>query len=380
MSSPLSRFAPSALKGDATGGLAKPVPRWRWLGARQCHGVLAGADMRTGKARFTRPQPFHRSRGAALLLAMLTVTLVATFAAAAMWQQWRAVEVETAERGRVQSTWILVGALDWSRLILREDGRSGGADHLAEPWAVPLQEARLSTFLAADKNVSQVDDASTDTTEAFLSGQISDMQGRLNLMNLAVSGPDQSLPLRQFTRLFERLGLPPQELSLLADALRRAQATSGNDSSSAPLMPPAVSQLSWLGLSPTTVATLTPHVAVLPVRTPVNLNTANIDVLVAAIDGLDMASAQKILQARESRHFRTLSEVRDLLGATIDINEGAHAVASSYFEVRGRLRLGDVMVDERSLVRKQGIEVTTLWRERGAFDRETTQGLPQGQR
>ena len=44
----------------------------------------------------------HKARGAALLAAMLTVTLVATFAAAAMWQQWRAVEVETAERGHVQ--------------------------------------------------------------------------------------------------------------------------------------------------------------------------------------------------------------------------------------------------------------------------------------
>jgi general secretion pathway protein K len=370
MISPLSRFASSPLRGDATGGLAKPVPRWRWQGARQCHAAFAWPDMRIGKARFTGSQQFDRSRGAALLLAMLTVTLVATFAAAAMWQQWRAVEVETAERGRVQSAWILVGALDWSRLILREDGRAGGADHLAEPWAVPLQEARLSTFLAADKNVSQVDDASTDTTEAFLSGQISDMQGRLNLTNLAGSGPDQTVALRQFTRLFERLGLPPQELALLADALKRAQATTGNDVGAAPLMPPTVSQLGWLGLPPTTVTALAPHVTLLPVRTPVNLNTADIDVLIAAIDGLDAASAQRIQQTREVRHFRTLSEVRDLLGASIDINEGAHAVASSYFEVRGRLRMGDAMVDERSLVRKLGMEVTTLWRERGAFDRD----------
>ena len=311
---------------------------------------------------------------------MLTVTLVATFAAAAMWQQWRAVEVETAERGRVQSTWILVGALDWSRLILREDGRSGGADHLAEPWAVPLQEARLSTFLAAEKNVSQVDDASTDTTEAFLSGQISDMQGRLNLMNLALSGAEQPAARQQFTRLFERLGLPLAELSMLAEGLARAQSTTGSDSSAAPLMPPTVSQLGWLGLSPATVAALTPHIALLPVRTPVNINTANIDVLLAAIAGLDMATAQKIVQVRESRHFRTLDEARNLLGAGIDLPNSNLAVASSYFEVRGRLRLGDTMVDERSLVRKQGIEVTTLWRERGAFDRETTQGLPQGQR
>ena len=316
------------------------------------------------------------ARGAALLMAMLTVTLVATFAAAAMWQQWRAVEVETAERARVQSAWILVGALDWSRLILREDGRSGGADHLAEPWAVPLQEARLSTFLAADKNVSQVDDASTDTTEAFLSRQISDLQGRLNLTNLAGNGPEQTVALRQFTRLFERLGLPPQELALLADTLRRAQASTGADSATAPLMPPTVSQLGWLGLQPATVARLAPHVTLLPVRTPVNLNTAGLDVLVAAIDGLDEASAQRMLQTREARHFRTLSDVRDLLGTRVDINESSHSVTSNYFEVRGRLRLGDAVVDERSLVRKLGMEVTTLWRERGAFDPEAPQPPP----
>ena len=91
-------------------------------------------------------------RGAALLLAMLTVVLVATLASAALWTQWRAFEIERAERQRAQAAWILNGALDWARLILREDVRTGGADHLGEPWAVPLAEARLSTFLAADKD------------------------------------------------------------------------------------------------------------------------------------------------------------------------------------------------------------------------------------
>ena len=41
-----------------------------------------------------------RQCGAALLAAMLTVTLVATLASAAMWQQWRSTEVEAAERAR----------------------------------------------------------------------------------------------------------------------------------------------------------------------------------------------------------------------------------------------------------------------------------------
>ena len=80
-----------------------------------------------------------RQRGAALLLAMLTVALVATLASTALWQQWRSVEIESRERERLQAGWILVGALDWARLILREDARSGGPDPLAEPWSIELR-------------------------------------------------------------------------------------------------------------------------------------------------------------------------------------------------------------------------------------------------
>jgi general secretion pathway protein K len=145
--------------------------------------------------RASRSLPsLRRHRGVALLAAMLTVTLVATFAAAALWQQWRSVEIETAERNRMQAAWILLGALDWSRVVLAEDARQGSqVDHLAEPWAVPLQEARLSTFLAAQNNVSQVDDGMADMQDAFLSGQIIDLQSRLNLRNL-LSAPDRPAP------------------------------------------------------------------------------------------------------------------------------------------------------------------------------------------
>src|SRR5689334_6315146 len=125
-----------------------------------------------------RPASPNDQRGAALLTAMIIVTLVATLAASMVWQQWRAVQVESAERARTQSAWILAGALDWARLILREDARNGGADHLGEPWAVPLAEARLSTFLASDK------DNTDDAPDAFLSGAITDAQGRYNLTNL----------------------------------------------------------------------------------------------------------------------------------------------------------------------------------------------------
>lgn len=308
-----------------------------------------------------------RQRGAAILTAMLTVTLVASFAAAAVWQQWRSVEVESAERARVQASWVLTGALDWARLILREDARSGGADHLAEPWAVPLQEARLSTFLAAEGNTEGISDAD----QVFLSGAILDQQSRLNLMNLVEAGRISETGLRSFQRLFELLGLPQAQLSRMAENLRFATDISVDNRSAgqAPLVPHRVSQLVWLGVPPETAQALEPYVTVLPARTPVNLNTAAPEVIHAAVNGLGMAEAQELVQRRSAAPFRTLAEATKALPShAAAFAEGTVSVSSRFFEVRGRLRMGEQMVEERSLVQRDGLDVRTLQRERLALD------------
>lgn len=310
-----------------------------------------------------------RQAGAALLTAMLTVALVASLAAGALWQQWRSIEVEAAERTRAQSLWVLTGALDWARLILREDGRAGGADYLAEPWAVPLEEARLSTFLAADKNTSA--DLDDSASQAFLSGLITDLQSRLNVTNL-VEGEKLSEPsFKAFAKLFEILGLPPGELKTLAENLRLALGeSSGNDT--APLLPQRIEQLVWLGLSPRSVTVLKPYITLLPVRTPVNLNTANATVLYACIPGLDMAQAQRLMSARENNHFRTLADATAQLGKTAQpLTEAQHSVNSRFFEIQGRLRLDQTVVEEHSVVQRDGLDVKTLWRDRGASERQS---------
>jgi len=308
-----------------------------------------------------------RQAGAALLTAMLTVALVASLAAGALWQQWRSVEVEAAERTRVQSLWLLTGALDWARLILREDARSGGADYLSEPWAVPLEEARLSTFLAADKKSDPDDEASASQT--FLSGLITDLQSRLNVTNLVDSGGKVSEPsLKAFAKLFQLLGLPPGELLVLVENLRLALDASPENAAAmqAPLLPQRIEQLVWLGLSPPSLAALRPFITLLPVATPVNLNTASATVLSACIASLEMAQAQRLVNTRQTNHFKTLAEVTTQLGQTaVPLSDAQHSVNSRFFEVRGRLRLDQAVVEEHSVVQRDGLEVKTLWRDRG---------------
>jgi general secretion pathway protein K len=328
----------------------------------------------------------HRQHGAAILLAMLIVTLVATLSATALWQQWRGVEVETAERERLQSAWILQGALDWARLILREDARAGSTDHLAEPWAVPLKEARLSTFLASTQGA-------TDTTEpmqnVFLSGGITDLQSRLNVVNLVQGGQPQAASVQAFARLFNALGLPEAELLGLVDQLQQAQlalvaqqpppgdikkttgATSVTPSThsgqTAPLLPATFSQLAWLGLSPHTLSLLQPYVTVLPQHTLVNINTASALVLHASVPSLSLADAQKLVTARAQSHFRTLSDATKVLNNPDQVlNESMHSVNSSYFEVQAALRVGQRQVFERAVVQRDGLQVNTLERMRFA--------------
>jgi general secretion pathway protein K len=315
-----------------------------------------------------------RQRGAALLMAMLTVALVATLAAGALWQQWRSVEIEASERSRVQAGWILSGALDWARLILREDARSGAADHLGEPWSIGLSESRLSTFLAMDRTSAELED------DVFLSGQITDAQSRMNVMNLILGGKVSEPDLQAFTRLFELLGLDPAELDqmsskllLAAGAGSAATATAGALAANAesddgtPLLPRRVEQLRWVGLSAASLHQLEPYITVLPARTQLNLNTASAEALSASIP-VSLLDARRMVTERERKPYQTLAEAgRAIAAAPGALNSNQLSVSTRFFEVRGRLRMEQTVVEERSLVQRNGMDVIVLWRERGAL-------------
>jgi general secretion pathway protein K len=322
------------------------------------------------------PPPPHqrrlpaRQRGAALLTAMIIVTVVVTLAAAMVWQQWRAVQVESAERARVQSSWILSGALDWARLILREDQNSGKPTALGNPWSTKLEEARISTFLAIDKSNTN------DGPEAFLSGNITDAQSRYNLSNLLITtaapikgraAPETEDESKVLERLCSTLSLDSSVSQRIVKGLREANATQPNSdtaSAATPLVPRTVAQLSWLGIDKAAIEALKPYVVILPVVTQINVNTASREVLTAAIKELDMATAERLVQFRQRNAFNSVEAFKTQLPG-LKIAEDKLTVRSSFFEVRSRLRLDDRVLTELSLVERQpSRQIKVLQRER----------------
>jgi general secretion pathway protein K len=303
------------------------------------------------------------STGAALLSAMLTVTLVATFAAAALWQQWRSVEVEIAERGRAQVAWLLIGSLDWSRLILRIDGRAGTTDHLAEPWAVALEESRLSTFLAADKNNTGGLTAE-EQVDAFLSGNMVDAQSKLNVLNLIENGQVSAPDLAAFAKLFAHFNLPNTELQTFVANLKDSMNLQTIPNSA--LMPQRVRQLTWLGLKEQTLEKITPYITLLPTRTTVNINTAPAEVLFAIVPGLQLADAKLMVTTRNTAHFSSIADAENKMQVLkTKLQAAQHSVSTEFFEVTGRIRLEETVVEVRSLVDRRDLNnVKTVWLER----------------
>ncbi len=307
----------------------------------------------------SRPRTHRPARGAALLVAMVLLTVVATLASGMVWQQWKAVQVEAAERSRAQAGWVLQGALDWARLILREDARSGRPTSLNEPWATPLAEARLSTFLATDREHN-----ADDGPEAFLAGTISDAQSRYNLRNLVVDNKLVPAQVAMLQRLCANVGLGSGVATLIADGMLTASLAAD---ANAPLVPQQLADLAWIGLDGVSIERLASVVVLLPVPTQVNLNTAPREVLAGVVAGLDLGGADRLVQARTRQPFRNLTEAGDVLGKGVTLEPRDVDVKSVYFEVQGRLRLEQRLLTERTLIeRRDNLNVVAVARLRQA--------------
>ena len=103
----------------------------------------------------------------------------------------------------------------------------------------------------------------------------------------------------------------------------------------------------------------------LPEDTIININTASETVLLASVAGLDTADARRLIQTRENKPFRELSDAQEVLpGIERVMLAERFGVQSRFFEIRGQLRLDSAIISERSLVLRQGLEISVLWRER----------------
>ncbi|GLC94073.1 type II secretion system protein K [Cupriavidus sp. TA19] len=282
-----------------------------------------------------------------MVTALLIVTLAVVVVSGMLWRQQVQIRAIENQRLLAQATWIERAAVDWARLILRDDQRRTNVDQLGEPWAVPIAETRLSDFLGASLRT----DVAGETS--FLSGRILDAQARFNLANLviwtATAGQGRAASVdpeaqAAYRRLLQTVGLNPQLAESTARVMLQAAQGGSGDGRAAPRPLDSVQGLLSLpGYTPEMVAVLEPFVTVLPERTLVNANTAEAEVLAAVIDKLPLERARELVRQRDRAYFNNIGNVQTQLAAVAPQADSASLanmidVRSHYFLVYGLVR------------------------------------------
>jgi general secretion pathway protein K len=200
--------------------------------------------------------------------------------------------------GRDQAIQVALGAESWVISILRQDGTDNDTDHLGEVWATDLPGLPI------------------EGGEVF--GSIEDLQGRFNVNNLVdEEGRIVEESLEQFRRLLNALGIDPRLAGIAADWIDSDVDASfpdgAEDAIYTGMLPPyrtanqqlsSTSELAAIeGMDRATFRILEPHIAALPGRTSINVNTATPAVLQSLGENITISDVEGLLQEREGAGF-----------------------------------------------------------------------------
>ncbi|MDY0046823.1 MAG: type II secretion system minor pseudopilin GspK [Thauera propionica] len=300
--------------------------------------------------------PQRRQRGAAVILALLTVSLAAILAAAALADFGYAYDLHAGRYEQAQSRQLALGALDWARNVLAEDRRTSTSDHGGEIWAISIPPTPIEE----------------DPASGVIGGHILDLSGRFDLNALHPSRRQHAAARTRCERLFALvLGNPVMAEQLVAtlDAHLRTPraATDPSAATSAtiahgPQLFDTDELLRLPGFAPEIVSALAPHVSALPGDAALNANTATPEVLAAVIEGLGLDQARILAAERERVWYRNLGDLNGRLGEGVVLpSQSVLDVRSRFFRVHIHAAYGEALTRLNAVLDREQNWPNLLW-------------------
>jgi general secretion pathway protein K len=236
---------------------------------------------------------------------------------------------------------VAVGSEGWVRSILTDDLAQTQNDHLGEVWATEIPALPIDS----------------EAVQGQILGKLEDLQGRFNVNNLIDgNGELDEAAFDQFGRLLSALGLEPRLAGATVDWLDPDQNETIPDGAEDPLysgFTPAyrtadmpISNITELaavdGMDRVSFEILLPHVIALPGRTPINVNTASVEVLQSLGPNIDLGTAEGLIQMRENGGFADYSGVFAPLASAELVPWISET--SSYFQLKAVVQIDTVRV------------------------------------
>lgn len=313
-----------------------------------------------GLSRCVRAGQKRIQRGAALLLAMLTLALMAEIAALVVADYGSVMELLVGRQDQAQSRWLARGAIDWARNVLSEDARTTSKlDHLGELWATRIPP--------------------TPVEDGEVSGEIIDYSGFFDLNSVVAAGAVNNEQLEAYKRLLSVLGLPQNDVQSLsaalvdwldsntvseqygAEASWYASAGKSYQPANGPLIDFDEVKL-IRGYNDDVVNRLRAVAVALPETAPININTARPEVLVALIQNLTIDQAKALAARRLTAPITDYSLIREQLPPTANVPvQSRLSVWSRYFLASGRAKYGQAVSRMQVLLDRNSNWSVIVW-------------------
>lgn len=304
--------------------------------------------------RASRFDGSHRERGAALILALLTVSLATILAVAVLEDFGFGYEVQAGRIEQAQSHQLALGAIDWSRNILAEDQRTSSSDHLGEAWAIEIPPTPISE----------------EADQGTIGGRIIELSGRFNLNALHASNRLRNNARIRAERLFALVLDEPERAPALIAQLQQylnrevveGGPEAGRSNSRGRLLSHPEELRRIPGFSADIIEQLAPHVTAVPENHPINANTATAEVLAAMVDGLGLNAARILVAERERVWYRNLGDFVARLGPeATPPSDGSINVRSRYFVVSVQTSHGRSITRLEALLNREQTWPRILW-------------------
>jgi len=275
-----------------------------------------------------------QQRGVALITAILIMALITTLAFNLEWDNSLDLRRTYVAMYREEAIQAAIGAESWV----------------------------LGIFWASDIPPLPLDG---DDIRGEIFGQIQDLQGRFNINNLIDRDGNVDEPsLEQFRRLLIALGIDVRFAGIAADWLdvdKEAGFPDGaEDSIYTGIVPPyrtanqiltSTSELAALeGMDKATMDALLPHIAALPGRTRINVNTATGPVLQSLDENISVADVERLLSERQESGFADITNTFSSLVTPEVLNQLEET--SDYFRLKVIVRVDTVRITYYSLLER----------------------------
>ena len=305
-------------------------------------------------------------RGVALVTALLVVAL-GSMLAVSMFHRLQ-IQIQRSHNlyAMSQGFEFSRGLEAWAIVALQKDlDETGAVDSRQEPWAQGLPAIPVE--------------------DGYLTGQMSDLDGRFNLNNLFVDGSRRGREVARFRRLLEVLALDPALSEAVVDWLDPdtfAGQGGAEDGEYLRLIPPYrsanrsfvhPSELRLVqGFDQQIFATLAPHIATLAVAdgpTPVNVNTATPAVLMSLHDDITTELAQSLYKEGRAHHasvtdFLQQQQMQNIQFLQVD---PGLSVESRYFLAHGVISISETVQHFYSIIEQGRGGFAIIYRSRGVY-------------